>query len=48
MKATCVNTKEVILNDPLDQSEILTLLALAKKKNITVKISHSSAIIIFC
>ena len=47
MKATCVNTKEVILNDPLDQSEILTLLALAKKKNITIKISHSSAIIIF-
>lgn len=47
MKATCVNTKEVILSDPLDHNEIIKLITLTNDLNINVEVSQSGAILIF-
>jgi|TARA_R110000824_G_scaffold9546_2_gene42599 hypothetical protein len=47
MKATCINTKEVILSDPLDHNEVIKLIALANNLNIIVEVSQSGAILIF-
>ena len=47
LKARCTNTKEVILTDPMDEDEIIGLIALAKALDIEVTVSQSAKILLF-
>lgn len=47
LKARCTNTKQVILTDPMDDHEIIEVIALAKTLDIKVTISQSAKILLF-
>ena len=47
LKARCTNTKQVILTDPMDEDEIIGLIALANSLNINVTVSQSAKILLF-
>tara|TARA_R110002012_G_scaffold319281_1_gene539289 strand:- start:77 stop:382 length:306 start_codon:yes stop_codon:yes gene_type:complete len=47
LKARCTNTKQVILTDPMDEDEIIGLIALAKALDIEVTVSQSAKILLF-
>tara|TARA_R100000963_G_scaffold24161_1_gene16621 strand:- start:2021 stop:2326 length:306 start_codon:yes stop_codon:yes gene_type:complete len=47
LKAQCTNTKEVILTEPLNEEEIIEIIALAKALDIKVTVSQSAKILIF-
>ena len=48
MKMRCTNTKQVILTEPLEDDEIISLIALASAlDNITCTVSESGKIILF-
>lgn len=47
LKARCANTKQVILTDPMDEDEIIGLIALANSLDIKVTVSQSAKILLF-
>jgi len=48
MKMRCTNTKQVILTEPLEDDEIISLIALASAlDNITCTVSESGKILLF-
>ena len=47
LKARCTNTKQVILTDPMDEDEIIGLIALASSLGIEVTVSQSAKILLF-
>ncbi len=47
LKARCTNTKQVILTEPMDEDEIIGLIALANSLDIKVTVSQSAKILIF-
>ena len=47
LNARCANTKQVILTDPMDEDEIIGLIALANSLDIKVTVSQSAKILLF-
>ena len=47
IKARCTNTKQVVLTEPLEEEEVLSIIALANALETKVTISQSGKILIF-